>query len=202
MDLDAPTVFATVDRQMTISLWINGDSDRQPPLTRQKILHGWMAGGWGVEFKAPTVNGDIQFQSGVGPDNTLWQSATPADWEDGWTHYALVKDAEQGIQRIYRNGELVAENTDAFKDIARMTLFAFGGNATSDRGFAYHGKLDEIRIYDTALSQAEVLNLAGGQSLNQSVFSPADINGDDVVDQADRDILDANLGVEKLWPGN
>ena len=201
MDLDAPTVFATVDKRITVSLWINGDADQQPPLTTQQILHGWMAAGWGVAFRAPTVNGDVQFVAGAnGPDNTMWQGSTPVDWEGGWTHYALVKDAGQGIQRIYRNGELVAENTSAFKDVSHMIQFTFGGSSSGGRGDAFQGKLDGIRIYDVALPQAEVLHLAGGVSLNQPVFSTADLNGDDVVDQADRDMLEANMGTEQLWP--
>jgi len=200
MDLDAPTVFTTLDKQITISLWVNGDADQQPPLTTQQILHGWLAAGWGVAFRAPTVDGDVQFVAGAnGPDNTTWQG-TSVDWEGGWTHYALVKDAGQGIQRIYRNGELVAENTSAFKDVSPITQLTFGGSSSGGRGGAYQGKMDGIRIYDVALSQAEVVHLAGGVSLNQPVFSTADLNGDDVVDQADRDMLEANMGVEKLWP--
>jgi len=201
MDVNIVTVSAAVDEQVTFGIWINGDTDHQPPLTTQDIFHGWMAAGWGLAFHVPTVNGDVQFLAGAhGADNTLWQRSTPSDWEGGWTHYALVKDAAQGIQRIYRNGELVAENTSAFKDVAAISQLTFGGSSNGSRGEAYQGKLDEIRIYDVALSHAEVLNLAGGVSLHQPVFSAADLNGDDVVDQADRDILEANMGTEKLWP--
>jgi hypothetical protein len=201
MDVNIVTVSTAVDKQVTFSLWINGDTDRQPPLTTQYIFHGWMAAGWGVAFYVPTVNGDVQFLAGAhGVDSTLWQGSTPSDYEGGWTHYALAKDAAQGIQQIYRNGELVAENTSAFKDVAAISQLTFGGSSNGGRGEAYQGKLDEIRIYDVALSQAEILNLAGGVSLHQPVLSAADLNGDDVVDQADRDILEANMGTQKLWP--
>jgi len=201
LDLDEPTVFATVDKQVTFSLWVDGDAARQPPLTDQNIFHGRMAAGWGILFRVPTVNGFAQFSAGAhGADNSTWRESTPADWEGGWTHYALVKDAAQGIQQVYRNGELVAENTSAFKDIANMTGFAFGGSSDGSRGQAYQGKLDEIRIYDVALTHAEILSLVGGVSLHQPVFSLADFNDDDVVDQADRDLLETNMGTEKLWP--
>ena len=37
-------------------------------------------------------------------------------------------------------------------------------------------------------------------SLDMVAQTPADINGDGVVDQTDRDILDTNMGQTQLWP--
>jgi len=137
-----------------------------------------------------------------------WLAQPPRDLDDvlregEWNHYALVKDADLGFQRIYRNGELVAENDNAFKGIGVVNSMTFGGNqgdATTGRGWEYHGKLDDIRIYGVTLSQAEILSLVGKETLKQGVYSSADLNGDDIVDQADRDILEANMGTEQLWP--
>jgi len=201
LDLDNEEVaFANIDKQFSICLWVNGNPDWQPPFETELVMHGWMRGGYGVAFNCPNTSGYVNFAAGVGPDVITWQEATPDDWEGRWNHYALVKDADLGIQRIYRNGELVAENANAFKGIGVVNALTFGGRTTSARGAAYHGKLDDIRIYGVTLLHAEVLSLAGKETLKQGVNSPADLNGDDIVDQADRDILDANMGTEQLWP--
>jgi hypothetical protein len=204
MDLNNELVaFANIDKQFSFCLWVNGDPDWQPPFEAQRVMHAFMLAGYGIQFQCPNTSGYVNFGAGVDPDVTIWTEATPDDWEGEWNHYALVKDADLGFQRIYRNGELVAENDNAFKGIGVVNSMTFGGNqgdATSGRGWEYHGKLDDIRIYGITLSQAEVLSLAGKETLKQGVNSPADLNGDGIVDQADRDIMDANMGTEQLWP--
>jgi hypothetical protein len=60
--------------------------------------------------------------------------------------------------------------------------------------------LDDLRFYGTALEQPAILALAGVETLEQAPVTPADINGDGIVDQADRDLLDADMGRTQLWP--
>jgi len=205
MDLNNELVaFANIDKQFSFCLWVNGDPDSQPPFEAQRVMHAFMLAGYGIQFQCPNTSGYVNFAAGISPpDTTIWTGATPDDWEGEWNHYALVKDADLGIQRIYRNGELVAESDNAFKGIGVVKSMTFGGNqgdATPARGWEYHGKLDDIRIYGVTLSQAEILSLVGKETLKQGVYSSADLNGDDIVDQADRDILEANVGTEQLWP--
>jgi len=64
----------------------------------------------------------------------------------------------------------------------------------------YHGKVDDFRMYAAVLPHAAILHLAGGTQIDQAPVTPADINGDGSVDQADRDILEANMGKVQLWP--
>ena len=56
------------------------------------------------------------------------------------------------------------------------------------------GDVDNIRIFNFTLTLADILRL------DAIPTAPADLNGDGIVDQADQDIVEANLGPEKLWP--
>jgi len=55
-------------------------------------------------------------------------------------------------------------------------------------------------FYGLALPQPAILYLANGTQIDQAPVTPADINGDGIVDQADRDILDSDMGKIQLWP--
>jgi hypothetical protein len=56
------------------------------------------------------------------------------------------------------------------------------------------GDVDNIRIFNFTLSQLDVNRLPIVPT------GPADLNGDGMVDQADKDIVEANMGQEMLWP--
>jgi len=77
----------------------------------------------------------------------------------GWHHVAAVQDATQNIRKIYVDGVL-SGNTDTAVDCSSPAAFHLGsGDGTDD---FWNGRIDDVRIYDTALSQAEITNLAAG----------------------------------------
>ena len=83
-------------------------------------------------------------------------------WTNTWRHFVFVKD---GITKnIYVDGELFHTGFgDPLKtDFARIWIGAEGGGP--DRGVAnnMHGQVDDFAIYGTALSAAQVTQLAGG----------------------------------------
>ncbi|MFM9987618.1 LamG-like jellyroll fold domain-containing protein [Flavobacterium sp.] len=82
-----------------------------------------------------------------------------------WYHVALTYDAATTTMKLYTNGILVSTNTtvDPFigGNALRIGAFDNGGNL-------FGGKIDEVRIWNRALSQAEIQNnmnceLAPGQ---------------------------------------
>ncbi len=86
-----------------------------------------------------------------------------------WTHLALAWDETSGI-RFYVNGKLAAENkTPAVLDAA---LDQFGPHSRiisswqvqSDYNFTRGGDIDEVRIYDHAVSDAGIALLAKANS--------------------------------------
>lgn len=186
-----------IGAQVSFSFWIKGVADIQP-WADENVFHTWnFSTSFACFMHCPDSRGQVSFTHGWPQKDTVtWKGSTPADWEGEWNYYVAVKDVTQTLQQIYRNGELVAENKAA----------VHGGDLPSnlqDLNIAkggYHGNLDDFRIYDRALTHAEILGLAGIDTLDQGLVTPADINGDDVVDEADLAILEANMGTEKLWP--
>lgn len=76
-----------------------------------------------------------------------------------WVHVAGVCD--NGALRIYMDGRPVAEmpRWGAVKDTGtRLTL----GNYDAGHGAHFHGLLDDVRLYDHALTEPELLALAAG----------------------------------------
>lgn len=105
----------------------------------------------------------------------------------GWHHYALVFDGAQGEQRhrakIYVDAvEQGASVSGAIPSLLTVSAapFEIGGNATLSRGF--QGTLDEPKLYNRALTAAEIRDdfhaavgdcsaasgLVGGWHLNES----------------------------------
>jgi hypothetical protein len=69
-----------------------------------------------------------------------------------------VKDAEEGYQRIYLNGRLVAEQTGTTSSMTGVESARIG--IAPDRfGDQYIGKLDDVRIYDRALPVEQIRQL-------------------------------------------
>ena len=129
----------------------------------------------------------------------FWEQAEPEDWEGLWNHYIFMVDAAKGFARIYHNGYMVAEG-DATKAVRDIDAFTIGCGHVDGNNYPYFGKLDDFRIYNYALSHAEVAYLFGVSELYVPFESPVDLSSDSRVNYEDYAML-ANLWLEEqLWP--
>jgi hypothetical protein len=200
LDVDGAVFGGMAGPELTVSLWVYGDPAFQP-FANDAVFHATGAGGFNMQLMCPDSQGRVVFDHGITPvDRVIWNDAGPADWEGRWNHYALLKNGTAGIQQIFHNGRLVAENAGAFQSTPQTGDMRIGASNQPRPQRLYHGKIDEFRIYATALPQTAILYLANGTQIDQAPVTPADINGDGIVDQADRDILDSNMGKIQLWP--
>ena len=138
----------------TVSLWVNADpigSGHRSPLTsrddgpaRGYILYAEPGNTW-------------QFWIGTG---TGWSNVQgPAVALGEWTHLAASYADE--LNRFYVNGFLAGENTNPISLNAEQPL-RIGGGATEGPGdFFFVGMIDEVRIYNSELSESEALWLSG-----------------------------------------
>ncbi len=109
-----------------------------------------------------------------------------------WTHLALSWDETHGI-RFYVNGRLAAK--DETTAVYNTALDQFGPfsriisphNVQSDYNFVRGGDIDEIRIYDRMLDDADVATLARGAAVTGLPPLPA------------RDLADARWRNEWWW---
>jgi hypothetical protein len=75
---------------------------------------------------------------------------------DNWHHLAGVYDGES--YRLYRDGELIVVHPDTFVPARVDAPWAIGGRAATmpPEGRYFSGLIDEVRIYERALSDDEV----------------------------------------------
>ncbi|MHC4242584.1 MAG: discoidin domain-containing protein [Planctomycetota bacterium] len=82
---------------------------------------------------------------------------------------------------------------------SRNPNYPFGLPDASDPEFVtdgnFIGNIDNLRIFNFAL-----IDIAAAELPDSIPTHPADLNGDGIVDQADKDIVEANLGTESVWP--
>ncbi|MHC4074988.1 MAG: LamG domain-containing protein [Planctomycetota bacterium] len=190
-------VFNTVNEQLTISVWINAAVDGGDNEISQFEF------GTGAEQTQPDP---LEVNDWVWQQNewarTGWTPEESGAYQGQWNHYCFVRNAQQGLIRIYHNGLLVAQETSVLSalDGTQAGQSQIGGWG---RYGHFNGRMDEFRIYDYALEHSEVLNLAGVSSLVQPltpVLSPIDPYEDGRLNFTDFAIL-ANWWLnEQLWP--
>jgi hypothetical protein len=136
---------------LTLSAWIR-------PLSldgyRNVVAHGFR---WSPneEVALRIHDGTFEFTAWNGVDH-MATAPVPAGDVDSWHHLAGVNDGV--TYRIYRDGELIAEQADTFTPTRVDAPWAIGGRSTSMpvEPRSYNGLIDEVRIYDRALSADEV----------------------------------------------
>jgi hypothetical protein len=79
-----------------------------------------------------------------------------------WQHFAASMDAA-GHVKLYRNGVLVKEGVTAVPEkITRSNNYIGRSNWPANVDAFYEGQMDELRVYERALSAAEIEVLARG----------------------------------------
>jgi hypothetical protein len=95
-----------------------------------------------------------------GTDHFAFGSFTNQDLGT-WIHLAGVHDG--ATWRLYRNGTEIAATASTVGAIPVEADWAIGGKAPGDPPYAerfFHGQIDDVRIYNRALTSAEVRILA------------------------------------------
>ena len=117
-----------------------------------------------VEMISQGLSGGPGFYIGHDPDRDIrvadtWWTDVPFLSDGLFHHYALVVDSVANSSYLYVDGSLSTTSVDA------ITTTTFGthtrlGAQFGDIGEYFHGALDDVRIYNTALSDTEIANLA------------------------------------------
>jgi hypothetical protein len=139
--------------QIAIAAWI------KPAATdgaRNIVAHGHSASS---EVYLRIANGEYQIGSWNGTDYTASYSI-PAGDLNTWVHLAGVYDGS--TWRLYRNGIQVSVNTTAVGALSVNENWAIGARGTGTERF-FKGLIDDVRIYNRALSAAEIAQIANPQ---------------------------------------
>jgi hypothetical protein len=132
---------------------------------------------WESQDFTTLLNSELAFRVNIGDygTETAVYSGVVPDF-DTWYHVAAVKDST--TIKIYVNGELKGSKnvpgTISMPDAEN--LYIGDDSLDGDRG-AFNGLIDDLRIYNRALSSSEIQQLAGG-SLTSTVVYSEDFSSD------------------------
>jgi hypothetical protein len=176
----------------TIELWVNPTSNA----AREPVIEWNRQSGspnWGVHLWLAAVNADPNPHPGnvyanlvdtTGESHILYSP-------DGFIvagvfqHVALTYDKASGVATIYRNGEVIAgADLGTFTPQTSFDLF-FGSRPGPVQPTQFGGRLDEISLYDYALSTEEIQAIYEAQSFGKCVDTCGDSNSDREIKASD-----------------
>jgi hypothetical protein len=141
-----------VNEGVTLAVWLKdayrADSDN--------VVFETGSGDFFLRADVADTSDNIYWRAGYGSaDELLWYGEDYSDWMDAWSHYAFVKNAGQGIMRIYHNGSLVAQKDDASNALVPVRGAPFDIGATISHASDFIGRMDDFKIYDYARLAAD-----------------------------------------------
>jgi len=131
--------------EITLEAWINPREGPPQPILEYNDgahfgVHVWQWNRWSDLF--------VNFMHTKGSQLLT----APGVMTTGWQHIAAVYDGTHG--KLYRNGDLVASKKMG-KLILQTSFDFYIGSRPSERRY-FNGFIDEVRIYNRALSQTEI----------------------------------------------
>lgn len=162
-DLDVITVndndLLDITSELTISAWIKLTSGN---INGSRIVDKIISGtgqGFLLDLYNPSNNSSeitntIRFIGQEGLTNITQQEVKTGEW----TH--ILSSYKAGLVRIYINGTLVSETTESTNELlVNSEDLQIGNNIYGSGSLLYspfRGKIDDVRIYNRALTSAEV----------------------------------------------
>jgi hypothetical protein len=166
-------------QQLTLSAWVSPDT----PLTGQKTVidKDEFLNGWQICLQSIQPNQDYSW-FGVARFPTWYVATNKIDFSAGkWYHVLGTYDGS--AVRFFVNGILMSSSPCQGAIQYGTTAMEIGRNSYEPGNTSYYfkGKIDDVRIYNRALSSSEILQLytmGGGATTNTSLSNMrAETNG-------------------------
>jgi len=162
----------------TIECWVNPTS---ASLWGSSPLVEWNDGNyWGVHFFINEYYGAPgNFYANIVDEWGGWHHINSGGGvvSNEFQHLALTYDKTSGIADLYRNGVLVAEeDMGSFTPLTSYDLYLGRRTAPDYDEYTYSGLLDEVTLYNRALSSSEIAdiyNAGGAGKFNPNCVNPS-----------------------------
>ncbi|MBK1827996.1 discoidin domain-containing protein [Haloferula rosea] len=146
--------FSGISDQITVSIWVNGSAG-QP--VNNSVFYAVSGNQRVLNVHLPWGDSEVYWDAGSSSGyDRINKLATEAEFKDGWNHWVFTKDAGSGVMKIYLNGKLWHSGLGKTKTMTGITAATIGSQIS---GVHYDGNLDDVRLYDVALSEQEVSSL-------------------------------------------
>ena len=145
---------------VSVSMWVNTENWGGPE-TQLLFWGGPVPDHTGFELWMPEGSGVPEFFYWDGEQVNLVAGGGSAPPSGEWVHLCAVYDDDAGTGTMYVNGESVGSQSVQFGpslDPVDTMLAAHPDGEPAFRNFA--GRIDEVRVYDRPLSQAEAASIA------------------------------------------
>ena len=128
---------------------------------------------YSTEFSVgSSFDGEWYFLTPTTPNGHFADTTGPVINDGLWHHVAMVWDRDANTAKYYHDGAL-RDNRDTSSNLADLvdsTGFHIGDYRNGDGGRNFDGYIDDVAVFDHALTDGEVLNLfhgAGPQNLDE-----------------------------------
>ncbi len=138
-----------VGNEITVSFWANGGATL--PKNSAIIEADDKNGAITLSIRVPWGDGSIDFACG---NDSISQAAQPTDFKGSWVCWAFTKNATTGNMNIYRNGTLWLSGSGKSSPLPSSFVVTIG--ATADGKNCYQGNIAHVRVYNQALSVADI----------------------------------------------
>ncbi len=138
----------TAAQSYTVTAWVN-------PTTLASLNEAVFAksADQGGEYEI-LLNANNQWVYRAGPNSAPVDLVGPQASSGTWTQLAIVQDGAAGQRSLYVNGKLAAQG--AAQDASGAGQLWLGQQNVASAINGYQGQLDEVRIYNAALTPAQV----------------------------------------------
>ncbi len=160
--------------QFTLELWAFVPTDHQvskrtPPWLVCKNRNEYADGNYGIVLLGGRPRAVMNI--GGGRENYLFVDGQHHLKTEAWNHLAMSYDGE--TMRLYVNGQPAGEKNIGRKRTPGHHGLAFGRRQdNSGDGYHFRGAVDEIRIYDRALTPAEVRQRGRQPEIDHPALKP------------------------------
>jgi hypothetical protein len=144
----------SIDNEITLSFWAYG-ADTLP--ANRNVFQAQASGSRILGSHLPWSNSIVYWDSGNTTNyDRIQKSASSSDFKGKWSMWTYTKNVTTGSMKLYLNGELWHSGTGKTItiDADNITSFAIGAGASG--AGPYPGNIDDFRIYNRELSDAEI----------------------------------------------
>ncbi|HAN82397.1 MAG TPA: hypothetical protein DCQ59_04200, partial [Verrucomicrobiales bacterium] len=148
-------------KSFTLSMWVNADSTSgfaSPVTSRDDTptsVHGYLV--------YNDSRGNWNFWTGTGGPSGAWNQMSGGKVEIGsWTHIAVSFDDNSQTKKLYVNGSLAGSNSAPnlySKNGPQSENLHIGSGADSGGAFFFDGLIDDVALWDHALTSVEIKDL-------------------------------------------
>lgn len=156
--------FDSVSNEVSIALWVYGSSAQ--PQEDTLFCAENAAGDKILNIHLPWSDSRVYWDAGNSSGyDRIRKTATTDLFKDGWNHWVFTKDAVSGEMHIYVNGGLWHSGGGNTIPMGEVSVAVLGGDPVA---FEYSGLVDEVQIYNEALTAADVATLYNNAPLSGS----------------------------------